>query len=1038
MRKQLHLKLSKLLLFSGLLLLTTGVLWAQDRVVTGRVTSADDNGGVPGASVRVKGTNNGTTTDASGSFKISAPANATLVISSVGYATSEVSVNGRTNIPVSLSSDVENLNEVVVVGYGTQKKASLTAAVASVSAKELTALPVPSIESALQGRVSGIQVTNNGSPGVAPVVRVRGVGSINYAANPLYVVDGYPVGSLNDFDMRDVESLDVLKDASSAAIYGSRAANGVILVTTKKGSRDGKLHVNAETYYATQSAWKKLTPLNTQQYLQYGKALLTNAGVAFPDRWNNLNAETYPGSGVTFANTNTDFQDYLFQAGGMSHSSVSISGGNDKSHFYTSFGYFKQDGIYVGTNYERGNVRLNSDHNIGKHFNIGQTLTIALASKLDEGVGGGRTALANVIKSLPYTPVYNPTEIGGYFGTTNADGSDPVNPIIPALLIRSQNRNTRIQGTVFAEVKFTDFLKYKFTTGLDYGTNRSLSRTPIYTAGQSGSTINGISDSRGEFIGTLFTNQISFDKTFGKHYVNAIAVAEQQFGVGEGITSGGNYNTNSFTVITPNILNPAVGGGKNETTILSYLARVNYDYNGKYLLSASIRRDGSSLFAPGKKWGTFPAVSVGWRISEEAFMKELPAVSELKLRGSYGLVGNISGFPNYAWQSTIGSSTNYVFGNGLTPGQSTNQLGNADLGWELTKMTNIGIDLALLKNKFTLSADYYIRETADNSLVLQRPLASSLGYSNNTIANFGAIKNTGIDVQLGYNHNIGGLKFKVLGNLGFVTNTITSLEAPINAGQNAESGATVTRTEVGMPVQYLYGYVVDRIYQNQGEIDADEAAAKAKGGSAATYQGGKSAPGDIRFKDINGDGKVDDSDRTMIGNVLPDFTYGLNFDATYKNFDFTLFLQGVQGNDIYNNLKTQTQGMVRLFGATTEVLNAWTPQNTNTTIPRAVSGDPNQNTTRASNRWVEKGSFMRIKNISLGYTLPQSFLSSFAGGTLTKVRFYVSAQNLLTFTGYSGYDPEIGSRDNNQLVYGIDNGQYPAARTLMVGVQLGF
>jgi TonB-dependent starch-binding outer membrane protein SusC len=1038
MRKQLHLKLSKLLLFSGLLLLTTGVLWAQDRVVTGRVTSADDNGGVPGASVRVKGTNNGTTTDASGSFKISAPANATLVISSVGYATSEVSVNGRTNIPVSLSSDVENLNEVVVVGYGTQKKASLTAAVASVSAKELTALPVPSIESALQGRVSGIQVTNNGSPGVAPVVRVRGVGSINYAANPLYVVDGYPVGSLNDFDMRDVESLDVLKDASSAAIYGSRAANGVILVTTKKGSKDGKLHVNAETYYATQSAWKKLTPLNTQQYLQYGKALLTNAGVAFPDRWNNLNAETYPGSGVTFANTNTDFQDYLFQAGGMSHSSVSISGGNDKSHFYTSFGYFKQDGIYVGTNYERGNVRLNSDHNIGKHFNIGQTLTIALASKLDEGVGGGRTALANVIKSLPYTPVYNPTEIGGYFGTTNADGSDPVNPIIPALLIRSQNRNTRIQGTVFAEVKFTDFLKYKFTTGLDYGTNRSLSRTPIYTAGQSGSTINGISDSRGEFIGTLFTNQISFDKTFGKHYVNAIAVAEQQFGVGEGITSGGNYNTNSFTVITPNILNPAVGGGKNETTILSYLARVNYDYNGKYLLSASIRRDGSSLFAPGKKWGTFPAVSVGWRISEEAFMKELPAVSELKLRGSYGLVGNISGFPNYAWQSTIGSSTNYVFGNGLTPGQSTNQLGNADLGWELTKMTNIGIDLALLKNKFTLSADYYIRETADNSLVLQRPLASSLGYSNNTIANFGAIKNTGIDVQLGYNHNIGGLKFKVLGNLGFVTNTITSLEAPINAGQNAESGATVTRTEVGMPVQYLYGYVVDRIYQNQGEIDADEAAAKAKGGSAATYQGGKSAPGDIRFKDINGDGKVDDSDRTMIGNVLPDFTYGLNFDATYKNFDFTLFLQGVQGNDIYNNLKTQTQGMVRLFGATTEVLNAWTPQNTNTTIPRAVSGDPNQNTTRASNRWVEKGSFMRIKNISLGYTLPQSFLSSFAGGTLTKVRFYVSAQNLLTFTGYSGYDPEVGSRDNNQLVYGIDNGQYPAARTLMVGVQLGF
>jgi TonB-dependent starch-binding outer membrane protein SusC len=959
-----------------------------------------------------------------------------LIFSSIGFLSQEIKVGSRNVINVILVSGTSALDEVVVVGYGTQRKASLTGAVASVSSKELTALPVPSVESALQGRVSGIQVTNNGSPGVAPIVRVRGVGSINYAANPLYVVDGFPVGSLNDFDMRDVESLDVLKDASSAAIYGSRAANGVILVTTKKGNRDNKLHVNVETYYASQSPWKRLTPLNTQQYLQYGKALLSAAGAAFPDRWSNLNAETYPGSGVSFANTNTDFQDYLFQTGGMSHSSVSVTGGSEKSRFYTSFGYFKQEGIYVGTNYERGNLRLNSDHNISKYVTLGQTLTIAMGSRLDEGVGGGRTALANVIKSLPYTPVYNPTEIGGYFGTTNADGSDPVNPIIPALLIRSQNRNTRILGSIFAEIKFTDFLKYRFSAGLDYGTSRSLSRTPIYTAGQSGSTINAISDNRGEFYGTLYTNQISFDKSFGKHNVNAIVVAEQQFGKGENITAGGNYNTNTFAVITPNINSPAVGGGKDETTILSYLARVNYDFGGKYLISASIRRDGSSLFAPGKKWGTFPAVSVGWRISEEAFMKEIPAISELKLRASYGLVGNISGFPNYAWQSTIGSSTNYVFGGGLTPGQSTNQLGNADLGWELTKMTDIGVDLGIIKNKLTLSADYYIRETADNSLVLARPLASTLGYSFNTIANFGGMRNTGLDIQLGYNHNEGDLKWKLTGNLGFLTNEVTSLEAPIFAGGHAETGASVTKTEVGMPVQYLFGYVVDKIYQNQGEIDADEAAAKAK--KWDSYQGGKAAPGDIRFKDLNGDGKIDDQDRTMIGNVLPNFTYGFNIDANYKNFDLTLFLQGVQGNDVYNNLKTQTQGMIRLFGATTDVLNAWTPQNTNTNIPRAVNSDPNGNASRPSDRWVEKGSFMRIKNLSLGYTLPKSILNDFAGGSLSKVRIYVAAQNLLTFTGYSGYDPEIGARDNNQLVYGIDNGQYPAARTFMAGIQLGF
>lgn len=1017
------------------LMLSSTFAWAQKNV-TGKVTG-DDGTPLPGVNVRVKNSQVGVSTDVKGSYSIQTNAQDVLLFSSVGYLNQEIKVGNRSEINVSLLSGASSLDEVVVIGYGTQKKASLTGAVASVTSKELLALPVPSIESALQGRVSGIQVTNNGSPGVAPVVRVRGIGSINYAANPLYVVDGYPVGSLNDFDMRDVESIDVLKDASSAAIYGSRAANGVILITTKKGSKDNKIHVNVESYYAAQTAWKLLTPLNTTQYLQYGKALLTAAGQAFPDRWANLNAETYPGSGVSFANTNTNFQDYLFRTGGMSHSSVSVSGGNEKSRFYTSFGYFKQDGIYVGTNYERGNLRINSDHNIGKHFTIGQTLTIATASKLDEGVGGGRTALANVIKSLPYTPVYNPTEIGGYFGTTNADGSDPVNPIIPAVLIRSNGKNTRIMGTVFAEVKFTDFLKYKFTAGLDYNVSRSISRMPIYSAGQSGSTINSLSDNRGEFVGRLFTNQISFDKSFGKSNINAILVAEQQFGDYENILASGNYNTNNFSVVTSNILNPAVAGGKDEQTLLSYLARVNYDFNGRYLISASIRRDGSSLFAPGKKWGTFPAVSVGWRISEEGFMKEIASISELKLRASYGLVGNISGLPNYAWQSVIGASTNTVFNGNLNAGQSTNQLGNAELGWELTKMSNIGIDLGIMKNKLTLSADYYIRETADNSLILQRSLASTLGYSNATIANFGGIRNTGLDIQLAYNHTEGDLKWKVTGNFGTVTNTITSLEAPIYAGQHAETGATVTKTEVGMPVQYLYGYLVDKIYQNQGEIDTDEANAKAKDKSF-TYQGGNSSPGDIRYKDLNGDGKVDDADRTMIGNVIPNFTYGLNIDASYKNFDLTLFLQGVQGNDIYNNLKTQTQGMVRLFGATTEVLNAWTPQNTNTTIPRAVSQDPNGNATRPSDRWVEKGSYMRVKNLSIGYSIPKSVLTSFSNGAISKVRFYVSAQNLLTITKYSGYDPEIGSRDNNQLVYGIDAGQYPQPRTFMAGIQLGF
>ena len=1022
-----------LLFLLGLMLFSTAI-WAQ-QIITGKV--AGENGeSLPGVSVRLKSSSVGSVTDATGSFSIKVTPKGTLVFSSVGYKNQEITIGSRNVINVSMTSDIGALEEVVVIGYGTQKKASLTGAVASVTSKDITAVPTTSIELALQGRVSGVQVTNNGSPGEAPIVRVRGIGSINYASNPLYIVDGFPVGGLNEIDTRDIETIDVLKDASSAAIYGSRAANGVILVTTKKGSKDGKVHVNVDSYYGVQNAWKKLTVLNTNQYLAYGKTLLANAGAALPDRWANLSAAPYTGSGASFANTNTDMQDYIFQTGALSQHTVSVNGGGDKSRFYTSFGYFKQDGIYVGTTFDRGNFRVNSDHKISKVFTFGQTFMMAMSSKLDEGVGGGRTALANSIKWVSYLPVYNPTEIGGFYGPTNADGSDPENAIIPATVVKSNRKNTRVLGTAYLSAQITDYLSYKFTAGLDYNTSRSLSRTPIYTAGQFGSPINSISDTRGDFVGTLFTNQITFDKTFGKHSINAIAVAEQQFGTYEDITAGGTWTTNSFGTITPNIGNQAVSGSKDEKAILSYLGRVNYDYGGRFLVSASIRRDGSSLFAPGKKWGTFPAVSVGWRMSEEKFMKELPSISELKVRASYGLVGNISGIPNYAWQSTIGASTNTVLNNVYSAGQSTNQLGNADLGWELTKMTDVGFDLGLYRNKLTLSADYYIRETTNNSLILERGLASTLGYTLGTIANLGSIRNTGLDIQLGYNHNEGDLKWNITGNISTLTNKVVSLESPLFRGNHGEAGNTVTKTEEGKTVQYLFGYIVDKIYQTKEEIIADDAAAKAKG--ATNYQGGNAAPGDIRFKDINGDGKVDDTDRTIIGNVLPTFTYGMNVSASYKNIDFTLFLQGVQGNDVYNNLKYSTQGMTRLFGQTTDVLNAWTPQNTNTNIPRAVSGDPNGNATRPSDRFVEKGSYMRVKNLSLGYSLPKSLLNSWSNGSISKVRVYVSTQNLLTITNYSGYDPEIGARSNNALVYGVDDGQYPQPRTFMAGIQLGF
>jgi TonB-dependent starch-binding outer membrane protein SusC len=1012
----------------------TSFVFAQ---VKGTVTG-EDGEPLVGVSVSVKNTTKGVTTDASGKYAIDPGPNATLIFTFIGFNKVEEIVGNRSVINVSMMGDVTSLSEVVVVGYGTQKKASLTGAVASVGAKEIAAYPVTSIESAIQGRMAGVQVTNNGSPGEAPIVRVRGIGSINFASGPLYVVDGFAVGSLNDFDYRDVESMDVLKDASSAAIYGSRAANGVILVTTKKGNRDGKIKVNFETSYQSAKAAKRLDLLTTDQYLQYGKTMLTAAGAAFPDRWQDLDKETFKGSGVTFRQTNVDMQDYMFRTAPTTHHSVNISGGNAKSRFYTSLANFNSEGIFVGTNYSRNNFRLNSDHILSKVFTFGQTLTVAAASKLDEAAGGGRTTLQNVIKSVPYIPVYNPTEIGGFYGTTNADGSDPANPLLAATLLRGNGKNLRMLGTVFLEANIASFLKYKFTAGLDYNNNRFLSRTPIFTSGQNGSAKNSVSDSRGEFYGRLFTNQITFDKTFGKHSVNLIGVAEQQYGIGEGINATGTYGTNNFTVITSNAADQAIGGGKDETVILSYLSRLNYEYGGKYLLSASIRRDGYSIFAPGKKWGTFPALSVGWRVSEEAFMKELTAVSELKVRGSYGLVGNVSGFPNYAWQSVIGAATNTVFSSGLSAGQSVNQLGNANLGWELTKMTNIGVDLGLFRGKVTVSADYYIRKTADSSLILEQPLATSLGFSRSTIANLGSIKNSGFDFQAGYNHTApNGLKWSFLGNISTNKVIVTSLEAPISRGNHGgESTATVTRTEEGESIQYFYGFKVDKIYQSKEEVEADDKAAVAKG--HPNYQGGKAAPGDIRFKDLNGDGVVDDNDRTKIGDPFPDFIYGLNFDASFKNFDANIFFQGTQGNDIYNNLIYVNTGATRLFGATTEVLNAWTPANKDSKIPRSISGDPNANATRASDRFVEDGSYFRIKNISFGYNIPKDKLNVLTKGAISKLRIYISAQNQFTFTKYTGYTPEIGSRGGSQLLYGVDDGTYPQPKSVLAGLQIGF
>jgi len=1027
------------LLRIALLIILVGVaplvLRAQDLLVSGKVTENDSGASIPGVNIVVKGTGQGTVTNYEGNYSINVPENAILVFSSVGYVTEEIQVNNQTKIDVSLVTDITALSEIVVVGYGTQKSESITGAISSVSSKEIAALPVPSIESALQGRVPGVSVVNNGSPGTAPIVRIRGIGSISYAANPLYVVDGIVVqGGLNNFDTKDIASVDVLKDASAAAIYGSRAANGVIMISTKKGSDSG-LHVDLNSYVGVQQAWKKLDLLNTDQYLTYAKTLLDNAGTDYPDRFSNMNTPIYEGADQTYAETNTDWQDEMFRNATIAQTHLSLSGGNDISKFYSSLGYFTQEGIMLGTEYERVNFRLNSDHKLSDRFTVGQNLLIAYDDRFNEMISGGRTQIKHMLHSIPYIPVHDPTQDGGFRASTAEDASNAENPVRIATMDKSNTQSFRMLTNAYLDYKLFDGLSYRFNVGIDYGLARQNITLPIYSDGFRSRPQKQLQKTHTITFSPTYTNQLTFDKSFGKNHINVIAVVESQNTTIDMLYGGGAFNSNANQELA-GALNAVTSSTRNAFRLISYIGRVNYEFAGKYLLSASIRRDGSSVFAPGKKWGNFPAASVGWRISEEPFMKNLEAVSELKIRASYGLVG-FNGIGAYDWQVIINSNTAAIIGGSEATGSYFDKLGNTELEWETTKMWNAGLDLGLFDNSLTFSMEVYNRDV--DNLILQVPTPPSLGYAQSTTSNIGEMKNWGAEFQLGYGKATGDFTYNITGNIGFTRNEVVKLATPsstLTAGQIADYGDNITRTEEGHPIQSFYGYVVDGIFQSEDEVFSSPS--QNLPDDLADYDPSKyTGPGDIRFKDLNNDGLINADDQQYLGSYLPDFNYGLNFSANYKNFDLTLFVQGVQGSEIYNLTKFYTQATPRLFGAGVEVLDGWTPGHTNTDIPRMIDVDPNRNA-RVSDRFIEDGSYLRIKNLSLGYNFSENALQSFTNGKMRKLRIYVSSQNLLTLTGYSGYDPEVGSWNNNLLTGGIDYGQFPSARTFMAGLQLGF
>ena len=1007
---------------------------------------------IPGVNILIKGTTDGTTTDAEGKFKINVPdQNTILVFSFIGYSTQEITVGARSNITVNLEPDLTTLSEIVVVGYGEQKRSSVTGAVSSVNSKDIAALPVPSVSAALQGRVPGVLVTNNGGPGSSAIVRIRGIGSITQNADPLYVVDGFPATNfnLNSVDTKDIESVEILKDAAASAIYGSRAANGVVLITTKSGSKDGNIHVDIDAYTGSQTAWKTLDLLNRDQYIAYGTALQTNAGSTAPSRFANLNQPIYAGTTQTFAQTDTDWQDEMFRSGAISQVQASVSGSTEKTKMYLSFGRFEQEGIMLGTSFDRYNGRLSIENKISKRITIGENLQVTQSNNQNQLESGGRTMIMHMLRSVPYIAVRNPNTNGGFNGTTSADGSDPENPVRLATMDIRKDKNLYVLSNTYLQFKITDALRYKFTLGVNYSADRHQENDPIFSdGGYQGRTTHNLTENRNNYYSLYYSNQLTFDKTFGSHAVNAVLVAERQDEHRNWLNTSGRLATNAVNELTGGT-NLTVDGQSEEKILLSFLGRVNYEFKGKYLLSASMRRDGFSGFAPDHKWGNFPGASIGWRVSEEPFMTAVTQISDLKVRASYGKVGAKPNEP-YSYLSTVLSSSFYPFNNVLQQGSYYQKLPNPFFGWEISEMKNFGLDLGLFSNQVTFTAEYFIKDT--DQLILSQPPPTSLGLNEPTLLNIAKMTNSGVELTAGYNKSAGDFTFNVSGNVTIINNEVKGLYSATSAffaGGSQDYGAgNITRTVPGSSIQHFYLAETDGIFQNEGEIVGNDGKPRQSGvvlplnpdGTVDMVKwqdpanaGKYTRPGDIRFT-----GNMKD-----MGSFLPKLTYGLNVGATYKGIDFTMFIQGVSGNKIYNGTRVITEGMQRLFNSGTEVMDAWTPTNTDTDVPRAVSGDPNSNA-RPSDRFLEDGSYMRIKNMSLGYSLPASLLN-FTSGTVKKFRIYVSAQNLVTVTKYTGYDPEVGNRninnfgDNNRfLVNGIDYGQFPQPRTFLAGVQIGF
>jgi len=1013
---------------------------------------------IPGVNILEKGTTNGTSTDVNGTYKITVSnESSVLVYSFIGYSTIEKNVGNSTILNMTLISDIKTLSEVVVVGYGTQEKKDLTSSISSVKSEDISKIVNLSADQALQGRAAGVFVSG-GSGGTS--VQIRGAGTVG-SSEPLYVIDGVPINytslnssanGVNQVNPNDIESMEVLKDASAAAIYGSRAANGVVIITTKRG-KSGKPKIEFDAYYGTQKAWRQLDLLNAQQFAALSNEINTNGQASLTPAFKNPQSL---GKG-------TDWQKEVFRTSPIQNYNLSFSGGGNNFNYNIAGGYLNQQDIVIGNNNERFTLRINSDVKTGKIFKFGESVSLTRTNNISNG--GGSTGLVGAALALPSAIAVRDTNwVGdvsnkvGYGGTDNYGGANVNNPVGSINIFRNSSYSNRFLGNIYGEVELIKGLKYRLNLSGDfiYGGGKN-SNPAYYSSSYDQKLISTTGRGSNTTTNLIAENLLTYDNTFGKHHITALIGYSAQKTVFDGISASGQdvpyvngRLVDALEIAAAAKNNLSINGRTDPYTLLSQFGRLNYSFNNKYLLSATIRRDGSSHFGPEHKYGIFPAFSAGWRIIQEDFMQNFSFLSDLKLRASWGTLGNDNLIP-YAYYANLDSRTYYLDGTNThkTRGVAVTSGYNAALKWEATTTGNVGLDVGLFQNKIYLTIDYFKRTT--NGILLRPPVPATTGVepASGPFVNAGTVQNKGLEVALTYRKSFNEFKFEVSGNITSIKNNVIDLgTSPYLVGNNS-------RTVVGKPIGSFYVYQTDGIFQNQAEIDTKNSTVDNKGNKIQFQPNAQ--PGDIRFKDIgskdaNGkpipgvsDGKIDDADRYYAGSPIPTLYYGLTLNGSYKGFDLYVFLQGVSGNKIYNATRSGIEDMKRgAYNQSASTLNRWVGPGTSNSIPRAVQGDPNQNT-RPSDRWLEDGKYTRIKNIQVGYNIPKKWLD--LTHSIASFRVYIAVQNAFTFTKYSGYDPEVTAfsganvlvQNTDNLSRGVDGGpNLPQSRTFLVGLHLGF